>query len=252
MKPSATSCLGGVEQLDRVRVEGAVVADHLELDPLGLEGLAGELGGADRVAGGVAAGGVGQDEEAEAVDHVEDRALGGGVDAAQGDGDDLGPGGDAAPPPSAPASGSRRCRRSAARTTRARPTPRFRRRPGSRREPRPLCPSRSEVVSHSPRGTTSPSSATATPRASLSAPASRTASASVAASDSSRGSPFSSILIAEPPRSLRGLRRCGEGGAARGEFGGATAVIPLKRRPGSRQSLGPPAARAGCRFGSGP
>ncbi len=68
--------LGGVEQLDRVRVEGAVVADHLELDPVGLERLAGELGGADRVAGGEAAGGVGEGEEAEAVDHVEHRALG--------------------------------------------------------------------------------------------------------------------------------------------------------------------------------
>ena len=85
--------LGGVDELDRVGEEGAVVADHLELDPVGLEGLAGELGGADGVAGGVAAGGVGEDEEAEAVDHVEDRAAGGGVDAAQGDGDDLGAGG---------------------------------------------------------------------------------------------------------------------------------------------------------------
>ncbi len=62
-----------------------------------------------------------------------------------------------------------------------------------------LCPSRSGVASHSPRGTTSPSRATATPRASSSAPASRTASASVAASGSSRRSPFSSILIAQPP-----------------------------------------------------
>ena len=67
--------LGGVEQLDRVGEEGAVVADHLELDPVGLEGLAGELGGADRVAGGVATGRVGQGEEAELVEHVEDRAL---------------------------------------------------------------------------------------------------------------------------------------------------------------------------------
>ena len=58
--------LGGVEQLDRVGVEGAVVADHLELDPVGLEGLAGEPRGADGVARGEAAGRVWQGEEAEA------------------------------------------------------------------------------------------------------------------------------------------------------------------------------------------
>src|SRR3954452_24926505 len=34
--------LGGVEELDRVGEESAVVADHLELYPLGLEGLAGQ------------------------------------------------------------------------------------------------------------------------------------------------------------------------------------------------------------------
>ena len=90
MKPSATRVSAADEQLDRVRVEGAVVADHLELDPVGLERLAGEVGGADRVAGGEAAGGVRQGEEAELVDHVEHRALGVGVDAAQGDGHDLG------------------------------------------------------------------------------------------------------------------------------------------------------------------
>ena len=52
--------LGGVEQLDRVGQQRAVVADHLELDPVGLERLAGELRGADGVARGVAAGRVGQ------------------------------------------------------------------------------------------------------------------------------------------------------------------------------------------------
>ena len=86
--------LGGVEQLDRIRVEGAVVADYLELDPVGLEGLAGEAGGADRVAGGEAASGVGQGEETKAVEYVEHRALRRGVDAAQRDGDDLRTGGD--------------------------------------------------------------------------------------------------------------------------------------------------------------
>ena len=33
VKPSATSCLGRVEQLDRVGQQGVLVADHLELDP---------------------------------------------------------------------------------------------------------------------------------------------------------------------------------------------------------------------------
>src|SRR4029077_1040992 len=53
------------------------------------------------------------------------------------------------------------------------------------------------------------------------APDSRTASASVAISRSSRRSPFSSILIASPPRPLRGFGGFGQRGAARGASGGA-------------------------------
>ena len=59
--------LGGVEQLDRVGQQGALVGHHLELHPVGLERLAPQLGGAHRVAGGEAAGGVGQRADAGAV-----------------------------------------------------------------------------------------------------------------------------------------------------------------------------------------
>ena len=52
---------GRVEQLDRVGQQGALVGDHLQLDPVGLQRLPGQLGGEHRLAGGVAAGGVGQD-----------------------------------------------------------------------------------------------------------------------------------------------------------------------------------------------
>ena len=186
MKPSPTSVSAASRSSTASGIEGAVVADHLELDPLGLECLAGEAGGADRVAGGVAAGGVGQGEEAEAVEDVEHRAAGIRVDAAQGDGDHLRPGG-----------GQRRsiCSRerkppvpAIRREDHSRPPSRQRRPlPGSRRGPRPGWPSASGVDPHSPRGTTSPSSATATPRGVSAAPASRTASARLAPSGSSTG-----------------------------------------------------------------
>ena len=52
--------LGGLEQRGRVGQQRALVADDLELDPVGLERLAGELRGQHGVAGGEAAGGVGQ------------------------------------------------------------------------------------------------------------------------------------------------------------------------------------------------
>ena len=52
--------LGRLQQLGRVGQQRAVVADHLELDPVGLERLARQPGGHDGVARRVAAGGVGQ------------------------------------------------------------------------------------------------------------------------------------------------------------------------------------------------
>ena len=52
--------LGRGQQLDGIGQQGPVVADDLELDPLGLEGLPGQLGREHRLAGGEAAGRVGQ------------------------------------------------------------------------------------------------------------------------------------------------------------------------------------------------
>ena len=52
--------LGGAQQFLDIRVEQFAVADHLELDPVGLERLAGELRREDRILRGVAAGRVRQ------------------------------------------------------------------------------------------------------------------------------------------------------------------------------------------------
>ncbi len=67
--------LGGAQQLGRVGQERVLVADHLELDPVGGKRLAGELGGEDGVARGVAAGGVGQQPHAGVGEHVDQRAA---------------------------------------------------------------------------------------------------------------------------------------------------------------------------------
>ena len=68
--------LGRGHELDRVGQERPVVADHLELDPVGRERLAGQPRGQHRVAGRVAAGGVRQHLDPGGVEHVEDRARG--------------------------------------------------------------------------------------------------------------------------------------------------------------------------------
>ena len=75
MKPSSTSCSAALDQLDGVGQQRPVIADHLELDPVGLERLARELRGPDRVAGRVATGRVREDEEPEPIDHLEHRSL---------------------------------------------------------------------------------------------------------------------------------------------------------------------------------
>ena len=67
--------LGRGQQLRGVGEQGAVVADHLELHPVGLERLAGELRGADRVARRVAAGRVREAEQAEPLDQLDQRTL---------------------------------------------------------------------------------------------------------------------------------------------------------------------------------
>ena len=91
-------CLGRLDQLDRVGEEGAVVADHLELDPVGLERLARETGGAHRVARRVAARRCSGGRTARGASiTLQRRARAQRVDAAQRDGDDLGPRGDQRP-----------------------------------------------------------------------------------------------------------------------------------------------------------
>ena len=78
--------LGRRQQLDRVGQQGPVVADHLELDPVGAEGLPGQLGREHGLAGGGAAGGVGQHPHPELVEQVEQRAPARGIDPAHGHG----------------------------------------------------------------------------------------------------------------------------------------------------------------------
>src|SRR5207302_2408969 len=75
--------LGGVEQLAALREERAFVADHLELDPVCVEGLARELGGEDRVAGGEAACGVREQRAACLLQYLDNRAARRRVHAAQ-------------------------------------------------------------------------------------------------------------------------------------------------------------------------
>ena len=56
--------LGGAHELLGVGIEQLAVADHFELDPVGLERLARELGGEHGVLRGLAAGGIGQEMDA--------------------------------------------------------------------------------------------------------------------------------------------------------------------------------------------
>ena len=67
--------LGRLEQRGRVGQQRALVADHLELDPVGLERLARELRGEHGVARREAAGRVGQQVDARVVEHVDERAA---------------------------------------------------------------------------------------------------------------------------------------------------------------------------------
>ena len=82
--------LGRQQQLGRVGQQRALVADDLELDPVGLERLAGQPRGDDGVAGREAAGGVGQQLDAAVLEDVDERAARRRIDAPQGDGDELG------------------------------------------------------------------------------------------------------------------------------------------------------------------
>ena len=61
MKPFDTSVSVATHEFLGVRIEQLAVADDLELDPVGLERFARQLGGEHGILGGLAAGGVGQE-----------------------------------------------------------------------------------------------------------------------------------------------------------------------------------------------
>ena len=74
-----------------VGIERGLVADDLDLHPVGEADFAAQAGGADGIVGGVAAGGVGQQKILLGIDEVEQRFLAAvEVHAADGDGDHLG------------------------------------------------------------------------------------------------------------------------------------------------------------------
>ncbi len=84
-EPVVDQLLGGGQELDRVGKKGAIVADHLQLHPVGGEGLAGQLGRQHGLAGGEAPGGVGQHPHADLGQQVEQRPLARGIDPAHRD-----------------------------------------------------------------------------------------------------------------------------------------------------------------------
>ena len=91
MKPSLDQHARGFERGLHVGVKRGLVADHFEFDPVGKADFAAQARGADGFVGGVAAGGVGQQEIFLGIDVVEQRFLAAvEVDAADGDGDHLG------------------------------------------------------------------------------------------------------------------------------------------------------------------
>ena len=71
-EPVLGQLLGGREQLDRVGQERPVVTDHLELHPVGGEGLPGQLGREHGLGGREAPGGVGQDPDPVVGQQVEE------------------------------------------------------------------------------------------------------------------------------------------------------------------------------------
>src|SRR5207244_7843319 len=82
--------IGRLQRLDRVGQQVPGVGGDLELDPLGQARGPGQTGQPYRLLGVVRPAGVGQQQDAVTRDGVEDVLLGGGVDAAQGDGDHRG------------------------------------------------------------------------------------------------------------------------------------------------------------------
>ncbi len=160
--------LGGLEQLDRVREERPVVADHLELDPVASRTPRARAARCAPRRAPCSSRRCSAERTAPAASiSVEHRAVRGRVHAAQRDGDDLGPRGDAAPAPSTPASESRRCPRSAAssRCARRARTPRPRRpRPRVRPAAQPPWTALTTSTAWPSRAASSPSRPAARPR----------------------------------------------------------------------------------------
>jgi hypothetical protein len=74
-EPVGHEQLGRLEQLDRVRQQGDVVSDDLQLDPVRLQRLAGQPGDQERLGGGVTASGIGQDGDAGLPDGADQGPL---------------------------------------------------------------------------------------------------------------------------------------------------------------------------------
>src|SRR5207248_10838756 len=72
-EPVVDEVLGGGDQLDGIGQQRVLVADDLELHPVGTERLPGEAGGGDGLRRGAAPGRVGQDPDPGAVEYVEQR-----------------------------------------------------------------------------------------------------------------------------------------------------------------------------------
>ena len=220
MKPSSTSSSAASSSADASGSSVRSSPIDLELDPVGLERLAGELGGQDGVAGGEAAGGVGQQLDARAVEHVDDRAALGRVDPAQRDGHQL------------RAGDLQRARQRVERAeaARAEQQPRAQRLagdgqdvgasvgdghvspPGSRAGSPPAPPRATCVAPHCPRGTTSASTATATPRPAAGRSSDAKRGLDRRAVANSADSPFSTTFMRAPRRSGAGRRAAAKSG----------------------------------------
>ena len=88
--PSSTSCSAALTNSMASGQQGALVGDHLELDPVGLQRLARQLRGEHRLGGASAARGVRQRGDAQPVQQVQHTGAALGVDAAHRHGGQLG------------------------------------------------------------------------------------------------------------------------------------------------------------------
>ena len=89
-EPVVDQLLCGPDQFDGIGQQRALVGDDLELDPVGLQRLAGQLRGEHRLGGAATARGVGQRGDAEPVQQVQHPGAALAVDAAHRHGGQLG------------------------------------------------------------------------------------------------------------------------------------------------------------------